>query len=110
MPLPWRAMAKLLRDRLLRAGAGVLAIAGALAAVAAVVVCLIVLVRLARQDPIEHWMLAVVLLFLAALAWRVLAGVREGLRAFVHRARAADAQDKQAPGNVVPFPKRGRTP
>ena len=46
---------------------------------------------------------------LAALAWRVVAGVRERLRSFVRRARAADAEAKQAPGNVVPFPKRGRS-
>lgn len=109
MPLPWRAMATLLRDRLLQACVGVLAIAGALAAIAGAVACLVVLYRLASQDPIERWALAGALLFLAGLAWRVVAGVRERLRAFVRRARAADAEAKQAPGNVVPFPKRGRS-
>ena len=58
MPLPWRAMATLLRDRLLQACTGVLAIAGALAAVAGAVACLVVLYRLASQDPIERWALA----------------------------------------------------
>lgn len=113
MPLPWRAMAKLVGDRLLRAGAGVLAIAGALAAVAGAAAgaaaCLVVLYRLASQDPIERWALAGALLFLAALAWRIAAGVRARLQAFVRRARAVDAEARQAPGNVVPFPKRGRS-
>lgn len=109
MPLPWRAMATLLRDRLLRAVAGVLAIAGALAAVAGAGACLVVLYRLASQDPIERWALAGALLFLAALAWWIAAGVRARLQSFVRRARAVDAEAKEAPGNVVPFPKRGRS-
>lgn len=109
MPLPWRAMATLLRDRLLQACVGVLAIAGALAAFAGAVACLVVLYRLASQDPIERWALAGALLFLAALAWRIAAGVRARLQAFVRRARAVDAEARQAPGNVVPFPKRGRS-